>query len=97
MRYYGRNRYAGDPLRCIATVSEPPHYIHSAQCTRRRGHGPDGAYCRQHAGMIARGRHVRVPSVNKSDNTSCTTESHSVVPSATGDGSVKNNLTNPAS
>ena len=46
--------------RCIAEVSEPPHYIHRSQCLRKRGHGPDGLYCKQHAKMVEEGRFVHV-------------------------------------
>ncbi len=38
-----------DVIRCIEEVSEPPSYWHSHQCTRKRGHGKDGLYCKQHA------------------------------------------------
>lgn len=46
--------------RCIAEVSEPPHYIYRSQCSRKRGHGPVGLYCKQHAAMIAQGKVVPV-------------------------------------
>lgn len=35
-----------DPDRCAAGVSDG--WTH-AQCARKRGHGPEGAYCKQHA------------------------------------------------
>jgi hypothetical protein len=36
---------AEDPTRCIEEVDGwIPH-----QCSRKRGHGPDGLYCKQHA------------------------------------------------
>lgn len=41
---------AGSPpdyTRCCADVWPPPGHI-SSQCSRKRGHGPDGAYCKQH-------------------------------------------------
>lgn len=34
---------------------------HSYQCSRRRGHGPDGLYCSQHGKMADAGRFVWVP------------------------------------
>ena len=37
-----------DPALCIEPVWPLSAYI-SAQCTRKRGHGPDGLYCKQHA------------------------------------------------
>lgn len=37
-----------DPTRCIARVMPWPGYV-SAQCSRKRGHGPDGEFCKQHA------------------------------------------------
>ena len=42
-----------DAERCAKLVSLPPHYLHSFPCSRRRGYGPGGAYCKQHAAMIA--------------------------------------------
>jgi hypothetical protein len=35
---------------CIATVTpnERGGFARSHQCTRKRGHGPDGLYCKQH-------------------------------------------------
>lgn len=41
-----------NPLRCAYEVSEPPYYIHSAQCLRKPGHGPGQLYCKQHAKKI---------------------------------------------
>jgi len=31
------------------------------QCSHKRGHGPDGLFCKRHAMMIEQGRHVTVP------------------------------------
>jgi hypothetical protein len=42
-----------DPNRCAKMVSHPPHYLHSFQCQRKPGHGPDGKFCKQHAKKIA--------------------------------------------
>ena len=39
--------HAPDYARCCAEVAYPPSWQHR-QCTRKRGHGPDGAYCKQH-------------------------------------------------
>lgn len=54
----GRRRYgvwAGDPKghpeapeRCIAEIPHPPSWQY-AQCSRKRGHGLHGDYCKQHA------------------------------------------------
>lgn len=50
MRFYGRlHTVREDPSRCIAEVGERPHYIHFHQCSRKRGHGTDGLFCKQHA------------------------------------------------
>lgn len=64
-RYY--NRWAGDPKgvpedtsRCVAEVAEPGRGLHFYQCSRKRGHGPDGLMCSQHYGMTVRGK-VWVP------------------------------------
>lgn len=37
-----------DPTKCIAEVWPSSGWI-PYQCTRKRGHGPDGLYCKQHA------------------------------------------------
>jgi hypothetical protein len=36
-----------DPNRCIEEVHASRWISH--QCSRKRGHGPDGLYCKQHA------------------------------------------------
>ena len=36
-----------DVTRCISEVSDGTHW-HFLQCSRKRGHGPDGLYCKQH-------------------------------------------------
>lgn len=53
MRHYGR--WAGEPKghpedkeRCVAQVQHWPHHIRN-QCSRRRGHGILGLFCKQHA------------------------------------------------
>lgn len=40
-----------DPLRCIKEI-QPQDSWHFAQCRRKRGHGPKGLYCKQHAKML---------------------------------------------
>ena len=49
------NLWAGNPkgdkedvTRCIKEVRDWSGW-HSVQCSRKRGHGPDGLYCKQHA------------------------------------------------
>ena len=37
-----------DETRCIARVPYEGGW-HFHQCTRKRGYGPDGKYCKQHA------------------------------------------------
>ena len=53
--------WAGDPkgsaediTRCIEEVSDSTGW-HYHQCCRKRGHGPNGDYCKQH-GKIAASR-----------------------------------------
>jgi hypothetical protein len=41
----GERRYK-DPTRCIEEVWSPGY---PQQCSRKRGHGPDGLHCKQHA------------------------------------------------
>ena len=55
-RYYGQ--WAGnkegtreDKICCVYEVWAPDRW-HAYQCSRKRGHGPDGLYCKQHAKMV---------------------------------------------
>jgi hypothetical protein len=41
-----------DVSRCVCSVSEGGRSVLSSQCMRKRGHGPDGLYCKQHASKI---------------------------------------------
>lgn len=59
MRRYGR-WVPEDETRCIA-VTGVSLIWGTSQCQRRRGHGPDGLYCKQHAKIIEQGRDVSVP------------------------------------
>jgi hypothetical protein len=43
-----------DPTLCVKLISEPPWYIYRYQCQRKRGHGPNGDYCKQHALIVER-------------------------------------------
>ena len=47
-RYGIRGSVPEDPERCIEGVWETGGWG-CYQCSRKRGHGPDGCYCRQHA------------------------------------------------
>lgn len=38
-----------DTTRCICSVRDQGRSPLSSQCSRKRGHGPDGLYCKQHA------------------------------------------------
>ncbi len=45
---------AEDPTRCVETVADASlRFTHYCQCRRKRGHGPDGLYCRQHDPVAA--------------------------------------------
>lgn len=54
----GKRRYdqwAGNPAgrienmeHCAMEIPSPPSW-HYAQCGRKRGHGPNGEFCKQHA------------------------------------------------
>ncbi len=46
MRTYGRYNRPENKDKCVVEVFEG---WHSAQCSRKRGHGPGGEYCKQHA------------------------------------------------
>lgn len=43
----------GDSMKCAETVYPIPHkeggWIADYQCSRKNGHGPNKAYCKQHA------------------------------------------------
>ena len=41
--------FAPDPAKCAAGVSVRLRGWTEWQCSRKRGHGPEGAFCRQHA------------------------------------------------
>lgn len=52
LRRYGRwagnpTGVAEDPKRCVKSLMDRWH-PGGYQCTRPRGHGPDGCYCKQH-------------------------------------------------
>lgn len=62
------NAWAGNPngtpedaQRCIAEVRERGGWPSYLQCGRKRGHGPNGEFCAQHAKAIANGKSVDVP------------------------------------
>jgi len=64
-RVYGQ--WAGNPKgrtenleRCIAEVYTPAGWRFH-QCFRKRGYGPAGEYCKQHAKMLEEGRRVYSP------------------------------------
>ena len=35
--------------RCAAYVSDPPHFLHLRLCSRPRGYGFAGRFCKQHS------------------------------------------------
>lgn len=45
---------------CIAATDPGKPTGWEFQCSRKRGHGPDGLYCKQHAKMLAQGNSVPV-------------------------------------
>lgn len=49
VRRYGVLERPEDPKRCRAERSVGDF---TSQCRRRRGHGPDGAFCSQHASFL---------------------------------------------
>lgn len=50
--------YPEDPSRCIEGVYGDRSMIES-QCKKKRGHGPDGCYCKQHANKLVRMEKIR--------------------------------------
>lgn len=66
MRRYGISDKRPDGVperteRCVAEVFSLYRNYAGAQCSRYRGMGPDGLYCRQHATMIEKGIMVWTP------------------------------------
>ncbi len=53
MRRYGHQDFPENTNDCVANVHND-YGVDFHQCCRRRGHGPDGLYCKQHAKMIER-------------------------------------------
>ncbi len=47
---WGGNRdgFKPDPYRCCQEVHSPDRFALFYQCSRKRGYGPEGAYCKQH-------------------------------------------------
>lgn len=54
MRTYGSMRLKEDLSRCVEPVWVHGGGMIETQCSRKRGHGPSGEYCKQHAEKIAR-------------------------------------------
>lgn len=51
-RWIGNERgVPEDPTRCIVGIWPKGRWI-DTQCSRKRGHGEDGLYCKQHAKKI---------------------------------------------
>jgi hypothetical protein len=56
-RYGGPDGYAEDPRLCVEEIrSYESNWPSFHQCSRRRGHGPDGLYCRQHTPEVKAAR-----------------------------------------
>ena len=41
-----------DVTRCVKEIWSRPHTFVSGQCSRKRGYGPGGLYCKQHARRV---------------------------------------------
>ena len=50
--------HSEDPNRCIVQVWPRRGGWAPYQCLRKRGHGPGGLFCKQHAKMVAEGHHL---------------------------------------
>lgn len=66
MRKYGE--WAGNPKgklenkkNCIVEVQGLGRGLFFYQCERKRGHGENGLYCKQHAKMLDSGRFLFIP------------------------------------
>ena len=51
-----------NPERCVVAVMRG---ITSGQCSRKRGHGPEGLLCKQHARMVLEGDNLFIPPVEE--------------------------------
>jgi hypothetical protein len=65
MRWYGK--WAGEPkgtpedtTRCIVSIVDEKTKL-TKQCGRKRGYGPNGLFCKQHADMLARNIKLQIP------------------------------------
>jgi len=56
-----------DKERCMAEVLATGPWRVPHQCNRKRGYGPHGGYCKQHAQALSEGRHVYVPKKEKTE------------------------------
>lgn len=66
MRAYGKwagnpKGHAEDPTLCVVEVGGRERWHDFRQCSRRRGHGPDGSLCRQHAKQAEVGIPLFIP------------------------------------
>lgn len=51
MRRYGYQNFPEDTDRCVVDVPDRSS-VTFYQCSRKRGYGPGGLYCKQHAKMV---------------------------------------------
>ena len=51
------NKRDADYTRCAQTVSDGGRWPRYHQCTRKNGHGPHGAWCKQHDPEAVKARH----------------------------------------
>lgn len=54
-----------DLSRCCEGVWSRERWARQYQCTKPRGHGPDGAYCKQHDPAVAEARKAAVDARDK--------------------------------
>jgi hypothetical protein len=48
--------HAPDYSRCCVEIWSSERWSRASQCSKKRGHGPDGAYCKQHDPAVAKAR-----------------------------------------
>lgn len=56
---------APDYSRCCEQVWSRERWSRHYQCTKPRGHGPDGAYCKQHDPDVVKARHAAADARSK--------------------------------
>lgn len=64
--YGSFNRHvAPDPTRCAAEIPDATGWVRTRQCSRKRGHGSEGAFCKQHDPAVKAARQAEADRKNR--------------------------------